>query len=84
MVTSVCHRIVLSFGLILFPEEGGESFQIYNGRYLASTTNTIVVVTNYRIGNLGFLYAPFVSILALIHLISRQIRMSVLKIKDLL
>lgn len=40
-------------------KEGGESFQIYNGRYLASTTNTIVVVTNYRIGNLGFLYAPF-------------------------
>jgi hypothetical protein len=49
-----------SFLLLISSEEGGESFTIYNGRYLASTTNTIVVVTNYRIGNLGFLYAPFV------------------------
>jgi carboxylesterase type B len=37
-------------------KEGGESFQIYNGSSISGTTNTILVVTNYRIGNLGFLY----------------------------
>jgi len=38
-------------------KEGGESFQIYNGSSIAGTTNTILVVTNYRVGNLGFLYS---------------------------
>ena len=37
--------------------EGGESFQIYDGSYLASELNTVVVVTNYRLVALGFLFA---------------------------
>jgi carboxylesterase type B len=39
-------------------KEGGESFKLYDGKYLASETNTILVVTNYRVGNLGFLFTP--------------------------
>eukprot|EP01130_Rhizamoeba_saxonica_P016655 TRINITY_DN7745_c0_g1_i1.p1 TRINITY_DN7745_c0_g1~~TRINITY_DN7745_c0_g1_i1.p1 ORF type:complete len:454 (+),score=96.00 TRINITY_DN7745_c0_g1_i1:400-1761(+) len=37
-------------------KEGGESFEIYNGAHMSSTTNTILVVTNYRVGMFGFLY----------------------------
>jgi len=37
-------------------KEGGESFGLYNGSYIASSSNTIVVATNYRIGAFGFLY----------------------------
>eukprot|EP01116_Phalansterium_solitarium_P016453 TRINITY_DN3828_c0_g1_i1.p1 TRINITY_DN3828_c0_g1~~TRINITY_DN3828_c0_g1_i1.p1 ORF type:complete len:551 (-),score=181.87 TRINITY_DN3828_c0_g1_i1:181-1803(-) len=39
-------------------KEGGESFAIYHGAYQASIANTIVIVTNYRLGVLGFLHTP--------------------------
>ena len=38
--------------------EGGESFKIYNGAYLASELNTVVVALNYRLEALGFLFPP--------------------------
>ena len=28
---------------------------LYDGQYIANTTNTIVVTTNYRLGAIGFL-----------------------------
>lgn len=37
-------------------QEGGESFALYDGAYIASNTNTIVIATNYRIDVLGWLY----------------------------
>lgn len=37
-------------------QEGGESFALYDGAYIASTSNTIVIATNYRIDVLGWLY----------------------------
>lgn len=37
-------------------KEGGESFQIYNGAYFAEQLNMVSVITNYRLGALGFLY----------------------------
>jgi carboxylesterase type B len=38
-------------------KEGSNAFQIYDGRHIASTTNTVLVVPNYRLGVFGFLYA---------------------------
>lgn len=38
-------------------KEGGESFKVYNGRHIASTTNTVVLFPNYRIGPLGFFFS---------------------------
>jgi carboxylesterase type B len=37
-------------------QEGGESFKLYDGANIASTTNTIVVVTNFRIDVMGWLF----------------------------
>lgn len=41
-------------------KEGGESFELYNGSWISGTTNTIVVITDYRVGIFGFLYTPVV------------------------
>jgi carboxylesterase type B len=38
-------------------KEGSNAFKIYDGRHIASTTNTVLLVPNYRLGVFGFLYA---------------------------
>ncbi|MCR9142457.1 MAG: carboxylesterase family protein [bacterium] len=37
---------------------GSQQTDVYNGSYIASHTNTIVVAINYRVGALGFLRLP--------------------------
>ncbi|MEQ9364344.1 MAG: carboxylesterase family protein [Leptospirales bacterium] len=37
---------------------GSQQTDVYNGTYIASHTNTIVVAVNYRVGALGFLSLP--------------------------
>uniref|UniRef100_A0A6B2L168 Carboxylic ester hydrolase n=1 Tax=Arcella intermedia TaxID=1963864 RepID=A0A6B2L168_9EUKA len=37
-------------------KQGGESFELYNGSFISGNTNTIVVITDYRLGIFGFLY----------------------------
>jgi para-nitrobenzyl esterase len=37
-------------------KEGANAFPVLEGRHIASTSNTIVVVPNYRLGALGFLF----------------------------
>ncbi|KAL3191760.1 hypothetical protein MRX96_059496 [Rhipicephalus microplus] len=39
-------------------QNGGNSFDLYDGRYLAALGNLVVVVPNYRVGALGFLCGP--------------------------
>ncbi|KAL1462089.1 hypothetical protein MTO96_027292 [Rhipicephalus appendiculatus] len=39
-------------------QNGGNSFELYDGRYLAALGNLVVVVPNYRVGALGFLSGP--------------------------
>eukprot|EP01125_Pyxidicula_operculata_P001321 TRINITY_DN11214_c0_g1_i1.p1 TRINITY_DN11214_c0_g1~~TRINITY_DN11214_c0_g1_i1.p1 ORF type:complete len:548 (-),score=113.73 TRINITY_DN11214_c0_g1_i1:45-1688(-) len=39
-------------------KQGGEGFEIYNGSWISSTTNTIVIITDYRLGVFGWLYYP--------------------------
>ncbi|XP_033120787.1 cAMP-regulated D2 protein-like [Anneissia japonica] len=38
-------------------DHGGAATLLYDGQHLANTTNTIMVVINYRVGALGFLVA---------------------------
>ncbi|XP_071941027.1 uncharacterized protein [Antedon mediterranea] len=38
-------------------DHGGAATPLYDGQHLANTTNTILVVMNYRVGALGFLVA---------------------------
>ncbi|KAL1437993.1 hypothetical protein MTO96_048450 [Rhipicephalus appendiculatus] len=40
-------------------QNGGNSFELYDGRYLAALGNLVVVVPNYRVGALGFLTGPW-------------------------
>ncbi|XP_054931272.1 uncharacterized protein [Dermacentor andersoni] len=39
-------------------QNGGNSFELYDGRYLSALGDLVVVVPNYRVGALGFLSGP--------------------------
>ncbi|XP_077499267.1 acetylcholinesterase-like isoform X3 [Amblyomma americanum] len=39
-------------------QNGGNSFELYDGRYLSALGDVVVVVPNYRVGALGFLSGP--------------------------
>ena len=40
-------------------KEGGESFKLYNGTHFARDTNTVVIIPNYRVDVLGWLYTKW-------------------------
>ncbi|KAH7935946.1 hypothetical protein HPB52_015309 [Rhipicephalus sanguineus] len=39
-------------------QNGGNSFELYDGRYLSALGDLVVVVPNYRVGTMGFLSGP--------------------------
>ncbi|KAL3191759.1 hypothetical protein MRX96_059495 [Rhipicephalus microplus] len=39
-------------------QNGGNSFELYDGRYLSALGDLVVVVPNYRVGAMGFLSGP--------------------------
>ncbi|XP_075732142.1 acetylcholinesterase-like [Rhipicephalus microplus] len=39
-------------------QNGGNSFELYDGRYLSALGDIVVVVPNYRVGAMGFLSGP--------------------------
>ncbi|KAH7970282.1 hypothetical protein HPB49_002246 [Dermacentor silvarum] len=39
-------------------QNGGNSFELYDGRYLSALGDLVVVVPNYRVGALGFISGP--------------------------
>ena len=38
-------------------KEGGESFILYSGRHMAQSSNTILIIPNYRISVMGWLFS---------------------------
>ncbi|XP_077499260.1 acetylcholinesterase-like isoform X2 [Amblyomma americanum] len=52
-------RTVLFFLYGASFQNGGNSFELYDGRYLSALGNVVVVVPNYRVGALGFLSGPW-------------------------
>ena len=38
-------------------EQGGSGVSLYDGSYIANTSNTILVTLNYRFGVLGYLFS---------------------------
>ncbi|XP_050041659.3 acetylcholinesterase-like isoform X1 [Dermacentor andersoni] len=52
-------RAVLFFLYGAAFQNGGNSFELYDGRYLSALGDLVVVVPNYRVGALGFLSGPW-------------------------
>lgn len=52
-------RAVLFFLYGAAFQNGGNSFELYDGRYLSALGDMVVVVPNYRVGALGFLSGPW-------------------------
>ncbi|XP_070381902.1 acetylcholinesterase-like isoform X2 [Dermacentor albipictus] len=52
-------RAVLFFLYGAAFQNGGNSFELYDGRYLSAFGDLVVVVPNYRVGALGFLGGPW-------------------------
>ncbi|XP_075527758.1 acetylcholinesterase-like [Dermacentor variabilis] len=52
-------RAVLFFLYGAAFQNGGNSFELYDGRYLSAFGDLVVVVPNYRVGALGFLSGPW-------------------------
>ncbi|KAH7970281.1 hypothetical protein HPB49_002245 [Dermacentor silvarum] len=60
METGGCNkRAVLFFLYGAAFQNGGNSFELYDGRYLSAIGDLVVVVPNYRVAALGFLSGPW-------------------------